>query len=227
MVNNNRPKKEELKDTTRTFRLLYKMNLMRDYQKHGNITFWKLLWFIPKTLVKRALFSYSVMNYFFEPLNKKFIRPWIWKKLGCHLGKNVHIGHFVVPDFGNAERIHLGSNVVISNGVNILCHKRDISCYQNGDMATKLPFKYEDVIIEDNVQIGLNCTILPGVTIGEGAIIGSCSLITKSIPAWCIAVGSPAKVVRTLSTDNQVVNNCMGGGNRIVAISPCLIGNVA
>lgn len=187
-----------LKDTTITFRIMYKLNLMRDYQKHGKITICGFLVYVPKTIIKRALFSYSVMNYFFEPLNKKFIRPWIWKKLGVKIGKNVHIGHFVVPDFGNAERISIGNNVVISNGVNILCHKRDTYNYCKGDLATKLPFKFEDVTIEDNVQIGLNCTIMPGVTIGKGAIVGSCSLVTKNIPAWSIAVGSPAKVVKTI-----------------------------
>lgn len=191
-------KHDILKDTTRTFRILYKLNLMRDYQKHGNITLWKFLCFVPETIIKRALFSYSVMNYFFEPLNKKFIRPWIWKKLGVKLGKNVHIGHFVVPDFGNAEKISIGNNVVISNGVNILCHKRDVSDYCKGDLATKLPFIFEDVTIEDNVQIGLNCTIMPGVTIGEGTIIGASSLVTKNIPAWSIAVGNPARVIKTL-----------------------------
>lgn len=187
-----------LKDTTLTFRILYKLNLMRDYQKHGKITLWEFIWFVPKNIIKRMLFSYSVMNYFFEPLNKKFIRPWIWKKLGVKVGKNVHIGHFVVPDFGNAERISIGNNVVISNGVNILCHKRDVSSYCKGDIATQLPFLFENVTIEDNVQIGINCTIMPGVSIGEGAIVGSCSLVTKSIPAWSIAVGSPAKVIKSL-----------------------------
>lgn len=187
-----------LDSATPTFKILYKLNLMRDVQKHGGITFLGFICYVPKTIIKRALFTYSVMNYFFEPINKKFIRPWIWKKIGCKVGKNVHIGHFVVPDFGNANKISIGNNVVISNGVNILCHKRDMVSYKKGDFATKLPFKFENVVIEDNVQIGLNCTIMPGVTIGEGAIIGTCSLVTKSIPAWSIAVGSPAKVIKTL-----------------------------
>jgi acetyltransferase-like isoleucine patch superfamily enzyme len=39
-------------------------------------------------------------------------------------------------------------------------------------------------------------TILPGVTIGEGAVIGSCALVTKDVPAWTIATGVPARVVR-------------------------------
>lgn len=205
-----------LEGTTLTFRILYKLNLMRDYQKHGNISLWGFIWYVPNTIIKRALFSYSVMNYFFELLNKKFIRPWIWKRLGCHLGENVHIGHFVVPDFGNADRISIGNNVVISNGINILCHKRDASNYHIGDTATKLPFKFEDVVIEDNVQIGLNCTIMPGVTIGEGSIIGSCSLVTKSIPAWSIAVGSPAKVIRTVESVKKSVNTRLGGAIRLI-----------
>ena len=185
-----------LEGTSRTFRLLYKLNLMRDVQKHGNITIFGFIWHFLKTIFFRAIFTYSYKGYFLEPLNKKFFRPWIWKTMGCHLGKNVHIGHFVRLDFGNPERIYIGNDVVISNGVTILCHKRDVTDYCVGDKATKLPFKYEDVKLGDGCQIGLNCTILPGVTIGEGAIIGSGALVTKDIPPYAIAVGVPAKVVK-------------------------------
>jgi lipopolysaccharide O-acetyltransferase len=52
------------------------------------------------------------------------------------------------------------------------------------------------VVIGDNVWIGESACILPGVTIGEGSIIGALSVVTKSIPAYSIAVGSPAKVVK-------------------------------
>ncbi len=53
-----------------------------------------------------------------------------------------------------------------------------------------------DVIIEDNVWIGEFVSILPGVKIGKGSIIGTMSVVTKSIPPYCIAVGSPAKVIK-------------------------------
>lgn len=181
-----------------TFRLLKKMRLIGDEHKYGKISIFGAIWLLFNTIWRRFIFTYSYKEYLLEPINKKIIRPLCWRMLGCHLGKNVHIGHSVRLDFGNTERIKIGNNVVISNGVNILCHKRDSSNYHKGDIATKLPFKYEDVVIEDNVQIGLNCTIMPGVTIGEGSIIGSCSLVTKSIPAWSIAVGSPAKVVKSI-----------------------------
>lgn len=181
--------------TTITYNLLHKMKLLNDVQKHGNITFLGFITFFIKTLVKRALFTYSYKGYFLEPLNKKFIRPAIWRFCGCDLGKNVHIGHMVRMDFGNPERIHIGDNVILSNGVSILCHKRDVSHYQEGDSALKLPFLYKDVYIGNGCQLGLNVTILPGVHIGEGSIIGAGAVVTKNIPAWSIAVGFPAKVV--------------------------------
>lgn len=52
------------------------------------------------------------------------------------------------------------------------------------------------VIIEDHVWIGKNVTILKGVTIGTGAVIGAGSVVTKSVPAYSIAAGNPARVVR-------------------------------
>ena len=54
------------------------------------------------------------------------------------------------------------------------------------------------VIIEDDVWIGANCQILKGVTIGARSVIGAGSIVTKSIPADCIAAGNPCKVIRHL-----------------------------
>jgi acetyltransferase-like isoleucine patch superfamily enzyme len=52
------------------------------------------------------------------------------------------------------------------------------------------------VEIEEDVWIGANCVILPGVTIGRGAVIGAGSVVTKSVPAYSIYVGNPAKLMR-------------------------------
>ena len=56
--------------------------------------------------------------------------------------------------------------------------------------------------IGKNVWIGSDCTILPGVTIGDGAIIGAGSVVTKSIPANTIAVGNPARVIKEIEVNN-------------------------
>lgn len=55
------------------------------------------------------------------------------------------------------------------------------------------------VTIEDDVFIGMNCVILKGVTIGARSIIAAGSVVTKSIPADCVAGGNPAKVIKRLS----------------------------
>ena len=188
---------------TLTYQILHKIRLLNDVQKHGNITFYGF--FAVGTIVKRALFTYSFKGYFLEPLNKKFIRPAIWRFCGCDLGKNVHIGHMVRMDFGNPNKIHIADNVIISNGVTILCHKRDVSQYYKGESALNLPFIYEDVYIDKGCQLGLNVTIMPGVHIGEGAIIGTNAVVTKDVPAWSIAVGFPAKVIRDIQPYN--INN--------------------
>lgn len=209
-VNNNNP--------TLTYRLLHKMKLLNDVQKHGNITFFGFIRFTIDTIVKRALFTYAYKGYFLEPLNKKFIRPAIWRFCGCELGKNVHIGHMVRMDFGNPKRIHLADDVILSNGVTILCHKRDVSQYYRGESALKLPFLYEDVYIERGCQLGLNVTVMPGVHIGEGSIIGTGAVVTKDIPAWSVAVGFPAKVIRQIELidDNWlIVSELNNGGGKI------------
>ena len=186
--------------TTWLFRTLNKMRVLGDIDKYGDITILKLLGLFFNTIWRRLIFNYAYKNLIFEPINKKIIRPKIWRQMGCKVGKNVMIGHAVRLDFGNASLIEVGDNVIISNNTTILCHKRDVSEYKQGELAVKLPFIYDKVIIENGSQIGINCTILPGVTIGEGSIIGSCSVVTKDIPAWSIAVGNPAKVIKMKAT---------------------------
>lgn len=70
----------------------------------------------------------------------------------------------------------------------------------NYDNGNKIPYDetviHRDVTIKDNVWFGINVTILPGVTIGEGAIIQAGSVVTSNIPACAIAGGHPAKVFK-------------------------------
>ena len=52
------------------------------------------------------------------------------------------------------------------------------------------------IVIEDDVWIGARVVVLPGCTIGRGSVIGACSVVSKSIPPYSVAVGSPARVVK-------------------------------
>ncbi|MBV8923397.1 DapH/DapD/GlmU-related protein, partial [Bradyrhizobium sp.] len=54
------------------------------------------------------------------------------------------------------------------------------------------------VVIADKVWIGFNASILKGVTIGEGAVVGACSVVTRDVPPFAVVAGNPARVIRTL-----------------------------
>jgi acetyltransferase-like isoleucine patch superfamily enzyme len=69
------------------------------------------------------------------------------------------------------------------------------------------PLPASPVRIGANVWIGFDSCILPGVTIGEGSIIGARSVVTTSIPPYSIAVGNPARVVRRISTNSNSYDN--------------------
>lgn len=184
------------KKTTLTFRFLKRLHLIDDEEKHGRINPFSLIGFAFGTLWRRFIFNYAYKAYILEFAYKHHLRPAIWRSLGCKVGKRVHIGHGVRLDFGNAERITVGDNVLIANGVTLLCHRRDMSGYHVGMRITDMPMKYGDIPLGRGCYIGINATIMPGVHIGEGAVIGSCALVTKDIPAWTIATGVPAKVVK-------------------------------
>lgn len=115
------------------------------------------------------------------------------------IGNNVGCSDFLHIAATNSIRI--GNNVLIGSKVLITDHL-------HGDYKGAMPSSPETsphdrlltsdkaVIIEDNVLIGDNVCVLPGVVIGEGAVIGANSVVTSSIPAWSIAAGVPAKVVK-------------------------------
>ena len=187
-----------MKKTTLTFRLLKRLHLIDSEEKHGRINPLSLIWFALTTLWRRTIFTYAYKAYILEFAYKHHLRPAIWRALGCKVGKRVHIGHGVRFDFGNAERITVEDDVVLANGVTLWCHMRDMKDYRVGKRIMDMPTKYGDIHLGKGSYIGLNVTILPGVTVGEGAVIGSCALVTKDVPAWTVATGVPARVVREI-----------------------------
>jgi acetyltransferase-like isoleucine patch superfamily enzyme len=112
------------------------------------------------------------------------------------IGKQSHVARGVILDDRNPDLIEIGKGVAITSGVMILCHQRDLTDYRPGMYAMHCPFKEGRVVIKDGAHIGIGAIIMPGVTIGEGAIIGAGSVVTHDIPPYCVAVGTPAKVIR-------------------------------
>ena len=118
---------------------------------------------------------------------------------GVKIGKRTHVARLVSFDDRNPKLIKIGDGVAITTGVMILCHQRDLTNYKPGMYAMHCPFIEKEVVIKDGAHIGIGAIIMPGVTIGEGAIIGAGAVVTKDIPAYSVAVGSPAKVIKKFS----------------------------
>lgn len=91
------------------------------------------------------------------------------------------------------DEIEIGNNVSITEGVTILTHGYDWSVFKGmyGDVLGSAGH----VRIGDNVFIGMNSTILKGVTIGSNVVIGANSLVNKDVPDNCVVVGNPQRVV--------------------------------
>lgn len=114
------------------------------------------------------------------------------------IGKNVEINDDV--HIAAIESVEIGDNVLIASKVFITDHNHGNYSKTKQDSPnvppSKRPLVSSPVKIEDNVWIGEFVSILPGVTIGKGSIIGTMSVVTKNIPPNSIAVGSPAKVIK-------------------------------
>jgi len=185
-------------DKSITYRFIKKLGINISFEEYYNITLYSAIKKTINHFWKSLLLKYCMYSVILSPLNYRLIRPYLWKKLGCKVGKKVFIGYGVWMDSTYAHLIEIGDNVHITNMCLLLCHQRDISNYFIGDDASSLPYEKGKIIIESGVMIGMNTTIMPGVRIGEGAIIGAKSLVTSNIPPWTVAAGCPAKVIKTI-----------------------------
>ena len=111
-------------------------------------------------------------------------------------GKNIKIGKNVFINaccrFQDQGGIEIGDGSLIGHNTTIATLNHDF----NPDKRANL--HPSPVKIGKNVWIGSDCTILPGVEIGDGAVIGAGSVVTKNVPANSIAVGSPARVIKQI-----------------------------
>ena len=124
-----------------------------------------------------------------------FCRVRFYKYSGVAIGKKVFISPKAYIDRSKPGMIAIGNNCMITRGVTILCHS---DAKQGGKMKLWGEREYGKVRIGNNVFLGVNSVVMPGVTIGDNVIIGAMSLVTKDIPASCWAYGIPAKKVKPL-----------------------------
>jgi len=113
---------------------------------------------------------------------------------GATIGKNCKISSHTFI----CEGVHIRDNVFIGHGVIFINDKFPRATNVDGSMQTDADWKVVETIIEKSVSIGSGATILCGIIVGEGAIIGAGSVVTKNVSPFTIVAGHPARLVRKI-----------------------------
>lgn len=142
--------------------------------------------FIDKVLKK-------IMNSYYKSNSKRLLA--YYRNGGVKIGKGTVIFNpkDILIDDSRPELLEIGKHVFLHAGTTILTHDWASWCFV--DTYAEFYPSHSKVIIGDNVWLGRDVTICKGVTIGDNCIIGTKSVVTKSIPSNSIAVGIPAKVI--------------------------------
>ena len=113
---------------------------------------------------------------------------------GVRIGKNCKISsHSFI-----CEGVHIEDNVFIGHNVTFINDRFPRATNEDGSMQTDADWSLEETRIKTGASIGSSVTILCGITIGEGAIVGAGSVVTKDVPPRTIVAGNPAIVIRSL-----------------------------
>lgn len=116
--------------------------------------------------------------------------------LGVSMGEDVHF-YGMKPGMFSTEPwlIRIGDHVHITSGCQFITHDGGTLILRGRDPDLEIT---APIVVGDNVYIGMNSIILPGVTIGDNVVIGAGSVVSRSIPSDCVAAGVPARVIRSI-----------------------------
>lgn len=130
-----------------------------------------------------------------------------------HIGPEAGFNGYVQVLSHEASRIFIGDNCLFAGGS--LVTTSDMHSIVDADTGVRIN-PAQAVEIGDHVWVGQNAYILKGATIGQGSIIGAASIVPDTIPAKSLAVGSPARVIRTNVTWRHDLIPCPGDGAKAV-----------
>ncbi|HMD88224.1 MAG TPA: acyltransferase [Anaerolineaceae bacterium] len=133
---------------------------------------------------------------------------------GCEIGDESRVGTFVEIQKGAkigrrvkisshtfiCEGVSIEDEVFIGHGVMFINDKYPRATNTNGGPQTEADWKVISTLVKRCASIGSNATILCGVTIGEGAIVGAGSVVTHDVPDWAVVAGNPARILRKIET---------------------------
>ncbi len=113
-------------------------------------------------------------------------KNWLYRRMGAHVSPHASVGLEATLDVVFPELITVEDDVTIGYSTTLLCHEYTRNWYRTGP-----------VVIKRGATIGANCTILPGVVIGEGAIVSAMSLVNDDVPPLEVWGGVPARRLRS------------------------------
>ncbi|MBW6516849.1 MAG: acyltransferase [Candidatus Cloacimonetes bacterium] len=147
--------------------------------------------FLAKTrfLIRRLIDHYLQVCARTAPYNG--VRLKLQRMRGVKIGKNVQMGPLVTIDDAYPNFVIIEDGVGISGSNYILTHSKPWEYHKNVSEAFIAP-----VVIKKNAWIGIGAILLPGITIGEGAIVAAGSVVTKDVPPNTLVGGMPAKLIR-------------------------------
>ena len=138
---------------------------------------------------------------------------------GCEIGDNTKIGAFVEVQ-KNArigknckisshtficEGVTIEDNVFIGHGVTFINDSYPRATTQNGALQTEQDWRVEPTVVRAGASIGSGATLLANITIGEHALVGAGSVVTRDVPPNAIVAGNPARLLRSLANDGAAV----------------------
>jgi acetyltransferase-like isoleucine patch superfamily enzyme len=143
------------------------------WQLYRTVSFWKVV----KNFIVIQLSRYTPYL---------GVKNWLYRTfLGMEVGDQTAVALMVMMDVMFPELISIGRNSIIGYNTTILAHEYLIDEYRLGR-----------VIIGDEVMIGANSTLLPGITIGDGAVVAAGSLVNRDVPPGAFVGGNPIRVIR-------------------------------
>jgi len=134
---------------------------------------------------------------------------------GCDIGDESRIGTFVEIQKGArigrrvkvsshsfiCEGVTIEDEVFIGHGVMFINDKYPRATNSSGSLQTDADWKCIATLVKRGASIGSNATILCGITIGEGAIVGAGSVVTHDVPDWTVVAGDPARIIRKIEAN--------------------------